>query len=181
MLVPHRLRSEVHSNLCLLKQMCSILNWFALYAGTKITGNPEQIADAWLKPGLKIDKRPEDDLIHTQFTGGWGGGKFAFSSSLTQERSHREYICCCHTALLIHMKVNKTQVTAILTWIRFKNLPRSPFGSFLQLYQAGLGAFFPSPGKCSSFASRIVKELGAVGKALFNAPSPEVQGQLQRK
>lgn len=55
------------------------------------TGNPEQIPDAWLKPGLKIDKRLEDNFIRTQFTGGGGGICFSFQSN-TGRKSQRIHL-----------------------------------------------------------------------------------------
>lgn len=45
---------------------------------------------------------------------------FSFFSSQTQKRSHRKYICCCHSALFTQEKVSEALNTAILTWIWFK-------------------------------------------------------------
>lgn len=50
--------NKAHSNLCLLKEMVPYWTGLHYMQLQEKTGNPEQIPDAWLKPGLKIDKQP---------------------------------------------------------------------------------------------------------------------------
>lgn len=108
----------------------SILNRGALQQLQEKMENPEQIPDAWLKPGLKIDKQPEDNLFHTPFTVGWG--EFLFFQSNTEKKSQKIHLLLPQRPF--HPKKGQWNTGHSHTHMDLvQNLVTLHLGSFLQL------------------------------------------------
>lgn len=138
--------------------------------------NPEQIPAAWLKPGLKRDKQLEDNLLHTQFTVGWG--IFFSFFSLKHRKEVTEYTSAAATMPFSSKK----------RWTKRQAQPYSHvFGSkpcyiSLRVIFAALMylvfSFSPSPRKWFIHKQDCqTTSWGQSGKLSSRAPWPEVPGQ----